>query len=107
VADRWHLVHNLADALERFAVRVLAALRTERRTRDRALVPHDATEAASRSNSLRASARGSEVPYATRADARLGRVVGNRNGCSAVEQPIQVRSPIDTATGSHVMYMWP
>jgi transposase len=29
VADRWHLVHNLADALERFAVRVLAAIRTE------------------------------------------------------------------------------
>jgi len=29
VADRWHLVHNLADALERFAVRVLAPLRKE------------------------------------------------------------------------------
>jgi transposase len=29
VADRWHLTHNLADALERFAVRVLAALRKE------------------------------------------------------------------------------
>jgi transposase len=29
VADRWHLVHNLADALERFAVRVLAAVRKE------------------------------------------------------------------------------
>ncbi|MBV9322198.1 MAG: ISL3 family transposase [Chloroflexi bacterium] len=29
VADRWHLVHNLADALERFAVRVLASLRKE------------------------------------------------------------------------------
>src|SRR5439155_18510363 len=29
VADRWHLVHNLADALERFAVRVLAAVRRE------------------------------------------------------------------------------
>jgi len=29
VADRWHLVHNLADALERFAVRVLAALRKQ------------------------------------------------------------------------------
>jgi len=29
VADRWHLVHNLADALERFAVRVLAFLRKE------------------------------------------------------------------------------
>jgi len=29
VADRWHLVHNLADALERFAVRVLAVLRKE------------------------------------------------------------------------------
>jgi transposase len=29
VADRWHLVHNLADALERFAVRVLGALRRE------------------------------------------------------------------------------
>src|SRR5215471_18652253 len=29
VADRWHLVHNLADALERFAVRVLAAVRTQ------------------------------------------------------------------------------
>ena len=24
VADRWHIVHNLADALERMAVRVLA-----------------------------------------------------------------------------------
>jgi transposase len=29
VADRWHLVHNLADVLERFAVRVLAVLRKE------------------------------------------------------------------------------
>jgi transposase len=29
VADRWHLVHNLADALERFAVRVLATVRKE------------------------------------------------------------------------------
>jgi transposase len=29
VADRWHLVHNLADALERFAVRILAAVRKE------------------------------------------------------------------------------
>ena len=29
VADRFHLVHNLADALERFAVRVLASLRKE------------------------------------------------------------------------------
>jgi transposase len=29
VADRWHLVHNLADALERFTVRVLASLRRE------------------------------------------------------------------------------
>lgn len=27
VADRWHLVHNLADALERFALRVLAGVR--------------------------------------------------------------------------------
>jgi transposase len=26
VADRWHIVHNLADALERMAVRVLARL---------------------------------------------------------------------------------
>jgi transposase len=29
VADRWHLTHNLAEALERFAVRTLAMLRTE------------------------------------------------------------------------------
>jgi transposase len=29
VADRWHLVHNLADALERFSVRVLAVVRRE------------------------------------------------------------------------------
>lgn len=29
VADRWHLMHNLADVLERFAVRVLAAVRKE------------------------------------------------------------------------------
>jgi hypothetical protein len=29
VADRWHLVHNLSDALERFAVRVLGLLRKE------------------------------------------------------------------------------
>jgi transposase len=27
VADRWHITHNLADALERFAVRALAQLR--------------------------------------------------------------------------------
>jgi transposase len=29
VADRWHLVHNLADALERFAVRALASVRRD------------------------------------------------------------------------------
>jgi transposase len=32
VADRWHIVHNLADALERMAVRVLARLHKERMT---------------------------------------------------------------------------
>jgi hypothetical protein len=30
VADRWHIVHNLADALERMAVRVLAPLHKQR-----------------------------------------------------------------------------
>src|SRR5438105_12437392 len=30
VADRWHLVHNLADALELMAVRVLAPLHKQR-----------------------------------------------------------------------------
>jgi transposase len=30
VADRWHIVHNLADALERMAVRVLARLHKQR-----------------------------------------------------------------------------
>ena len=30
VADRWHIVHNLADALERMAVRVLAQLHKQR-----------------------------------------------------------------------------
>jgi transposase len=29
VADRWHLVHNLADALERYAVRILAFVRRD------------------------------------------------------------------------------
>ena len=29
VADRWHLTHDLADALERFAVPILAGLRKE------------------------------------------------------------------------------
>jgi hypothetical protein len=29
VADRWHLTHNLADALERYAVRALASLRKD------------------------------------------------------------------------------
>jgi transposase len=33
VADRWHLVHNLAAALERMAVRVLANLHKQRLTR--------------------------------------------------------------------------
>jgi len=32
VADRWHIVHNLADALERMAVRVLARLHKQRAT---------------------------------------------------------------------------
>jgi transposase len=36
VADRWHIVHNLADALERMAVRVLAHLHKERVAEDRA-----------------------------------------------------------------------
>jgi transposase len=35
VADRWHIVHNLADALERMAVRVLARLHKERADEDR------------------------------------------------------------------------
>ena len=39
VADRWHLVHNLADALERFAVRVLAALRKELKEEEPADTP--------------------------------------------------------------------
>src|SRR5207248_5429097 len=30
VADRWHIVHNLADALERMAVRVLTPLHKQR-----------------------------------------------------------------------------
>jgi transposase len=30
VADRWHIVHNLADALERMAVRVLAQMHKQR-----------------------------------------------------------------------------
>jgi transposase len=34
VADRWHLVHNLADALERFAVRVLAGVRKDLKTEE-------------------------------------------------------------------------
>lgn len=29
VADRWHLTHNLADALERYAVRTLASMRKD------------------------------------------------------------------------------
>ena len=37
VADRWHLLHNLADALERFAVRVLAALRKELKAQEPSL----------------------------------------------------------------------
>jgi transposase len=36
VADRWHIVHNLADALERMAVRVLAHLHKQRAAEDRA-----------------------------------------------------------------------
>jgi transposase len=32
VADRWHIVHNLADALERMAVRVLARIDKQRAT---------------------------------------------------------------------------
>jgi hypothetical protein len=32
VADRWHIVHNLAAALERMAVRVLAPLHTQHAT---------------------------------------------------------------------------
>jgi transposase len=34
VADRWHIVHNLADALERMAVRVLARLHKQRATEE-------------------------------------------------------------------------
>jgi transposase len=39
VADRWHLVHNLADALERFAVRVLASLRKELKVEEASTTP--------------------------------------------------------------------
>jgi transposase len=35
VADRWHIVHNLVDALERVAVRVLAPLHRQRAAEDR------------------------------------------------------------------------
>jgi transposase len=35
VADRWHLTHNLADALERYAVRALASLRKDLTTAER------------------------------------------------------------------------
>lgn len=35
VADRWHIVHNLADALERMAVRVLARLQKDRADEER------------------------------------------------------------------------
>ena len=35
VADRWHLAHNLADALERYAVRALASLRKDLTTVER------------------------------------------------------------------------
>ncbi len=38
VADRWHIVHNLADALERMAVRVLAQLH-KRRAAEELLTP--------------------------------------------------------------------
>jgi transposase len=41
VADRWHLVHNLADALERFAVRVLAVVRRELKAEEAASVTSD------------------------------------------------------------------
>ncbi len=42
VADRWHLVHNLADALERFAVRVLALVRKELKTQEAtSIAPQD------------------------------------------------------------------
>jgi transposase len=45
VADRWHLVHNLADALERFAVRVLAAIRKELKAEEPAdLTPRPSTQ---------------------------------------------------------------
>lgn len=59
VADRWHLVHNLADALERFAVRVLASLRKELKAEepaDTALTPEIlvATTDAGASGRLRA-----------------------------------------------------
>ena len=35
VADRWHIVHNFADALERMAVRVLAHVHKQRAAEDR------------------------------------------------------------------------
>ncbi len=34
VADRWHIAHNLADALERMAVRVLVQLHKQRAVDD-------------------------------------------------------------------------
>jgi transposase len=39
VADRWHLTHNLADALEHFAVRVLALLRRALKTQQQTPAP--------------------------------------------------------------------
>jgi transposase len=69
VADRWHLTHNLADALERYAVRVLANLRkdlirVERRRAAAGLrVPLPAPGATSDRLIVRTHRRHAEVHY--------------------------------------------
>jgi transposase len=69
VADRWHLTHNLADALERYAVRTLASLRKDlttverRRSRARSRLPLPAPGGISDRLVMRTHRRHAEIHY--------------------------------------------
>ena len=85
VADRWHLVHNLADALERFAVRSLADLaRGVDSTRPLAAEPPPSAEL------LDAPASGRLVPRTEQRHAEVNELVTRGLSITAISRHLDL-----------------